>query len=211
MIISEQRRYIEIVAVILTGIGKFLFMDWLGIKFSYIIVACLFWLTYVFYRFKENSAILVYWGMSKQQFKKTFFELLPIGISSVILFIFIGNQLDTNVLNWTITPILLLYPIWGIIQQFIMIGIIARNLKDIEQINIPAFIIVLLTAFLFSIVHYPSLLLMVGTFFLALVYTILYLNNRNLIAMGIYHGWLGAFFYATILGRDPWQEIFGAF
>jgi len=85
----------------------------------------------------------------------------------------------------------------------------ARNMKDLTSVKLPTIAILLITALSFSLVHYLNTLLMIGTFFLALAYTSLYLKNRNLIVMGIYHGWIGAFFYATILARDPWQELFG--
>jgi len=120
--ISDQRRFFEIVAVILTGLGKFVFMDWLNIKFIYISIACVSWIIYIGYRIKENPAIATYWGLSKRHFKQSFFELLPIATLLLIAFYLIGNKNDTNVLNWSILPILLLYPIWGTIQQFIMIG-----------------------------------------------------------------------------------------
>jgi membrane protease YdiL (CAAX protease family) len=66
-----------------------------------------------------------------------------------------------------------------------------------------------ITAILFSLLHYPNLWLMVGTFVLALLYTIVYLRERNLYALGMFHGWLGALFYYTVVERDPFMEVFG--
>jgi hypothetical protein len=209
MEIKDKTRIFEIVAVILTGFGKFILMDLLNLRFVYILAACLFWGGYIIYRAQKNKGIIKYWGLSKSNFNKTFLELLPVVILCIGAFFFTGNQLETNILNWSIIPILLLYPIWGIIQQFIIVGLLARNLKDLEKGNIPELLIILVTAIIFSIVHYPHNILIVGTFFLGLVYTKLYLNNRNLIVLGIYHGWLGAFFFYTILERDPWKEVFG--
>lgn len=199
----------EIIAVVVTGFGKFILMDLLNQRFVYIVLACLFWIGYIIYRSQKNKGIIDYWGLSKVNFNKTFLELLPIVILCIGLFIFVGNRMGTNILNWSIIPILLLYPIWGIIQQFVIIGLLARNLKDIERVIVPEFMIILITAIVFAIVHYPHNLLIVGTFLLAIVYTTLYLRKRNLIVMGIYHGWLGAFFFYTILERDPWKEVFG--
>jgi len=77
-----------------------------------------------------------------------------------------------------------------------------------ERTQLPAWLIVLITASIFAVVHYPHNLLIAGTFVLALVYATLSLKNRNLIVLGTFHGWLGAFFYCTILGRDAWVEVF---
>lgn len=207
--ITNTRRLLEIFAVALTGIGKFVFMDYLDWRFFYISSACLFWISYIIYRYWKAPQLLKYWGLTSKNFKKTFVELLPVALILVVGFWFVGNALQTNILNWNILPLLIIYPIWGIIQQFVMIGILARNLKDMESKTIPDYLIVGITATIFAIVHYPFYLLIFATFFLALVYTTLYLKNRNLIVMGIYHGWVGAFFFYTILARDSWDEVFG--
>ena len=50
---------------------------------------------------------------------------------------------------------------------------------------------------------------MIGTFLLALFYGMVYLKTRNVWVMGILHGWLGALFFYTVVGRDPFAEVFG--
>jgi uncharacterized protein len=62
---------------------------------------------------------------------------------------------------------------------------------------------------MFGFMHYPDRWLMAGTFVLALLYCLIYLRERNLFALGLFHGWLGAVFYYTVVGRDPFMEIFG--
>ncbi|MEM9921801.1 MAG: CPBP family intramembrane glutamic endopeptidase [Bacteroidota bacterium] len=207
--ISDQRRIFEILAVVLTGLGKFVFMDYLNWRLLYIATACLFWMGYVGFRFWQNKATLNYWGLTTAGFGKTFLELLPFAILCILLFWLCGRQVGTNVLSWHILPILLLYPIWGIIQQFIIVGLLARNLQDLKRYRWPFSAIVLSTASVFGIVHYPFWLLIAGTFLLGIVYTILYLKGRNLLVLGLYHAWVGAFFFYTLLARDPWMEVFG--
>jgi len=207
--ISNSRRNFEIVAVLVTGLGRFLFVEFLDLRFLYISSACVFWMGYIFLRQKEIPQILNYWGLTFDNFKKTFLELLPIAIILSIAFYFIGNKLGTNILNINILPILLIYPIWGIIQQFIMIGIFARNLKDSEQIKLSMAGVVFVAAILFAIVHFPFQILVAATFLLAIVYTNLYFKGRNLLVMGIYHGWIGGLFFYTMMGRDPFLEVFG--
>lgn len=207
--ITEQTRLLEVAALALTGIGKFVFMDWLDLKFLYISVTIVFWIGYIFLRYKENKAILQYWGLNTLHFKKTFSQLFPVALLIVIGFIVVGEYIETNILSWHIIPILILYPLWGVIQQFIMIGIFASNLRDMQSVQLPQYIIVILIALIFAGIHYPFLFLIIGTFFLALAYTALFFKNRNLIVMGIYHGWLGAFFYYTIMGQDVLMDVFG--
>ena len=145
----------------------------------------------------------------KTNFKETFLMLLPLGIISIALFFLVGNYFDTIIINKNIIPIILLYPIWGVIQQFIVVALVAGNLRDMESLNIPNWAIVLLTSLVFAVVHFPFVTLVGGTFLLALVYTSIYLKKKNLYVLGLYHGWLGAFYFYTIVGRDPWAEVFG--
>ena len=52
---------------------------------------------------------------------------------------------------------------------------------------------------------------MLGTFVLALLYGYCYLRARNLFVLGLFHGWLGALFFYTVVDRDPFMEVFGRF
>jgi len=209
MEISDRQRFLEILAVVITGFGKFVFMDFLNWRFLYISVAILFWASYVGYRFRKNNKVLAYWGLTTVGFKKTFLELLPLAMVALIVFVLLGNYLETSVLNWTVLPIMLIYPLWGIVQQFIIVGLIARNMKDMKKVELPEVLIILLTAVVFAVVHFPFLLLVGATFLLALLYSFLYLRGRNLLVLGLYHGWLGAVFFYTVMGRDAWAEVFG--
>ncbi len=208
--ISTQQRNFELVAVVLTGLGKFLFMDWLNLKLAYILVAILFWSGYVLYQQQKQPGILSYWGLSTVSFFKSFWSLFPIFIGISLLAVCYGQYSGSSVLDLSILAILLLYPIWGIIQQFIIIALVGRNLKDHSKIDLNKSTIIAITAFVFGIVHYPHPLLIIATFLLALVYTHLYLKGYNLLVLGIYHGWLGAVFYYTVLGRHAWNEVFEA-
>jgi len=60
-LITDRQRKVEIAAVILTGAGKFVFMDVLNWRLPFIVFAILAWSCYVVYRSKKNRGILVYW------------------------------------------------------------------------------------------------------------------------------------------------------
>jgi hypothetical protein len=112
------------------------------------------------------------------------------------------------IFNWHILPTLLLYPLWGFIQQFLIVGLVAGNLSDVDKFRRHRLWIIVVTAIIFSVVHYPSVMLMAGTFVLALVYVPSYLQHRNIWTLGLFHGWLACFFYFFVLGRDAWGEVF---
>jgi membrane protease YdiL (CAAX protease family) len=148
-------------------------------------------------------------GFRTDNFKTVAKKVLPFGILAIVAFIGIGLYQNSLNITWHILPILVLYPLWGTIQQFLLIALTAGNLHDMQGQKLNKAMIILLSALLFAVVHYPSPWLMAGTFILALFYGWLYLSEKNIYVLGIFHGWLGAIFYYTVVGRDPFLEMFG--
>jgi uncharacterized protein len=204
----DTRRKYEIAAVLITAAGKFIFMDFLQWKFPFIMASIFGWGAYVLYRSKKDSSILAHWGFRTDNFKKVLGLVLPFGIAAVAAFFMTGYFLDTINITWHIIPILLLYPVWGVIQQFLVIGLMAGNLQDLEKQKMSKPLIIFLTALIFGLVHYPYYWLMLGTFMLALFYGFIYLKERNVYVMGLFHGWLGGLFFYTVVNRDPFAEVF---
>ncbi|MBC2846481.1 CPBP family intramembrane glutamic endopeptidase [Winogradskyella flava] len=206
--ISDKIRILEIIAVILTGIGKFIFMDYLNWRLPFVIVAIVSWSFYVFYRHKKDNNVLKDWGFRWDNFKPVLRLMLPFALVAIGLFFLIGYIQGTINLTWHIIPLLITYPIWGSIQQFLTIGLLAGNLKDLKRVQFNKGLIVFVTAIFFSIVHYPSIWLMIGTFILALFYGYMYLRAKNIYVLGLLHGWLGALFYYTVVNQDPFADVF---
>lgn len=206
---SNVNRKYEIIAVLATAAGKFIFMDFLQWKLVFIIISTLGWAYYVYIRNKKEPGILAHWGFRLDNVNKVLRMVLPFGILAVITFFVTGYFLGTINLNWHIIPILIFYPIWGVIQQFLVIGLMAGNLQDVQNQKLSKPAIITLTALLFGLVHYPYYWLMIGTFVLALFYGFIYLRERNVYVMGLFHGWLGGLFFYTVVNRDPFAEVFG--
>ena len=206
--ITNKRRIFEILAVTLTAGGKFLFMDYLDLRLPYVIAAVIGWSLYIIVRSRQQKGLLSYWGFRKDNFLKTVNLLWPFTLASVLVFLIIGAYQGTLNPSWHILPILITYPLWGIIQQFLIIGLISGNLHELERPDLNKYVVIVFSAIIFSIVHFPSFWLMTGTFLLALFYGLIYLRIRNIYALGIFHGWLGAIFYYTVVGTDPFEEAF---
>ncbi|HLO60347.1 MAG TPA: CPBP family glutamic-type intramembrane protease [Bacteroidales bacterium] len=192
--------------VILTGLGKLIFVDFLNLKFVYIITTIAFWSTYFVYRVSKNKKLINYWGLSFSTISGTMKILAIPGLIILIGLIIYG--IFTIHFSWNILFVLITYPIWGLVQQFLMMSLFAGNLKDYEGKNINTAFIVIITSFLFSIVHYPSFALIAVTFAMAIIYSLIFLSKRNILPLGIFHGVLGALFYYVVLQRDAWLEFF---
>lgn len=207
--ISDSRRIAEIIAVVFTGLGKFIFMDHLGWKFAYVAGAVVAWAAYIIHRHRTVPGILRYWGFRTDNFRQVLRTVLPFALLSFVSFFIVGALQDTLNPTWHILPLFLTYPLWGTIQQFLLIGLVAGNLNEMDRSRSKKVIILIGTAVVFAGVHYPDRWLIIGTFVLALFYGYIYLRQRNLYVMGIMHGWLGALFYYTVVDRDPFIGVFG--
>ncbi|MDY6801176.1 MAG: CPBP family intramembrane glutamate endopeptidase [Bacteroidota bacterium] len=204
---NNKIRWFEILAVIFTGIFKFLFVNVLSLQLLFITLSILFWGFYIIYRKKKNKNILKYWGFTRTNFFKAF------KMAGVFAFILIGIFTANAIFNQYqlfdkhLLYVLLLYPVWGLIQQFMMMSLILGNLKDVSCRKIPEFVYVIIASILFSAVHFPSVILMIITFILALYYSQIFLRYRNLYALGLFHGWIGSFFYYYVLNFDSWEKV----
>lgn len=207
--ISDRTRIAEITAASLVAVGKFVFMDWLNWWLPFVLTVIVGWTAYVIYRSKKEPGILKYWGFTTYNFRKVLKLVLPFGILVIVACIVIGLVRGTINLTWHIIPLLILYPVWGTIQQFLLICLTAGNLQDMQGLRLPKSIVILIAAALFGIIHYPYIWLIAGSFVLAIFYGAVYLKERNLFVLGLFHGWLGAIFFYTVVDRDPFVEIFG--
>lgn len=150
---------------------------------------------------------MVLWGFKTSGFRESVRVIsIPALVVTGLSFTY-GLMKGHLVFNWHIIPVVILYPLWGTVQQFLVISLFGGNLSDKRHPRFNTALVVLLTAALFGIVHYPSFLLITATFFLAIFYFLLFIRFRNLWALGIFHGWLACIFYFFVLGRDPWLEF----
>ena len=204
---TDRIKKFEIVAVLATGIGKLIFFNWLHLQFWFIMLASIFWIGYILYRVRSNKSIVNWWGFRKEGLRNSLRMIAPLAVIALTLFILYGLRSGKMILNWHIIPSLILYPLWGIIQQFLIMALLAGNLDTLKNESVPRYLTILMTAFVFGIVHFPYYLLIVGTFLLAIIYALVFLKHRNLWVLGLFHGWLGSFFYFFVLGRDAWMTF----
>jgi uncharacterized protein len=206
-----QYQAIELYAVGLTVLLKFILMDRLGMRAFYISGTCLFWLGYVVFRYREDNSILKFWGFKRENLSKSLYALLPFLITIAVFTWLYGISSGVRILNFHIIPVLMLYPAWGIIQQFMLVCIIALNLQNRVFFSSHKIFLILLVSLFFSMVHFPYITLMVFTFFMEIIFLFAYYRWRNLWAIGLMHGWSATFLLFYVLNRDLWQELFAWF
>jgi hypothetical protein len=186
-------------------------MDWLGMRAFYITGVCLFWLGYVIFRYRKDHSILKFWGFTRENLAKSLYALSPFLVTIVVFTWLYGMYSGTRILNIHIIPVLLLYPAWGIIQQFMLVCIIARNLQNMAYFSAHKLQVIILVSLFFSMVHYPYVSLMGFTLVMEIFFLFVYNRWRNLWAIGLVHGWAATFLLYYVLHRDLWMELFAWF
>ena len=201
-------RWLEVAAVVATGVLHLVFQS-LGSKGLFIAMASVSWMSCVVWRVRQDSSLWVKWGFHTKNISAAFFWPTVVFVVGVSLMAWYGWANGRTLWQGHIVFLLLLYPLWGILQQFLVQALGVANLMALFPkqgwiVALPVGVV------LFSLVHYPDgWLLMLATGIMGCLFIPCYLRDRNLWPLGLYHGWLGTFFYLSILGKDPWVEVFG--
>jgi len=198
---------LEFLAVVATGLLHLVFKS-LGAKGLFIALASVSWIGYIVRQAGQDSSPWVKWGFQTKNLSSAFFWPNVIFVVAASAMAWYGVTNGRVLWQGHILFLLMLYPLWGILQQFLVQALGVANLmilfpKQGWMVAMPVGIV------LFSFIHYPNGLLMLATGLMAGLFIPCYLRDRNLWPLGLYHGWLGTFFYLWVLGKDPWIDVFG--
>lgn len=180
-----------------------------GFSGPFVVGACALWLAFFVRRARRDPRWLREWGLRLDGLARAArapFAFAVVAAAALALYAAANGRLQ-------FPPhalfCLLLYPVWGIIQQVLVLGVVVGNLEKLAYFRAHRVLLVALGAALFGAVHLPDLVLVAGTTGLALLYVPHFLRYRHALPLGIVHGWIGTLFYLWVLGRDPWLELFG--
>jgi membrane protease YdiL (CAAX protease family) len=209
---SQRGRAFELSAAAVTAAGKFVLGDLLGLGLSFVIAACLFWFGYVIVSVGRDRSVLDRWGFTRRGTARAGREAAPFAALALAGFVVYGLVTGRALVNGRLLILLAAYPIWGTIQQFLVVAVVADNAVALSRGRVPEWVAVLLAALLFAAVHLPVYPLVIATFFLGIMTTVLFFRTRSMWVPGILHGWYASVFYHFVLGEDPLGSLLsGAF
>lgn len=156
------------------------------------------WLGYFLLRYRVDPGLVRELGFRREGLETTMLACLGIVAATAPPMIAWGLTQGAS-LHWSTPLTLLVYPVWGLVQQALVQVLLTRNLARLA----PTWIASLGSATAFGLVHWNEPLLVPATFVLGLIFAPLYLRTRNLWPLGIAHGWLGTCIYTFVLMRDP--------
>ena len=99
---------------------------------------------------------------------------------------------------------ILLYPLWGLAQQFMFQSFFHTRLL---KLGVAPWSI-LICALIFTFVHLNSEKLLVFAFVGGLFFSYSFYRCPNILPLGFVHGILGAMVYYLLLGKDPLKKFF---
>jgi hypothetical protein len=175
----------------------------------FIPAAAVGWGGYLGYRAYSEPGYLRRAGFRRQGFGPSFREAtlwagLTLGVMGGI-----GYAQGALVLHRDMLPLLALYPVYGLLQQFLVQTLVARNIAEALPPERRGRIVVPITTLAFGAVHLPNLELTAATVPLGFWTTRIYLKHGNLWPLGFYHGTMAIFYYFWVLERNPWLYVVG--
>jgi membrane protease YdiL (CAAX protease family) len=200
--------YPELVAVVMAGalhvITELTVSGFAGRVVNALLV--LAFAAYLVWRAHRSPGALRHWGFRRDNLRPALGVHLGFATAGALVLLGIGAFLGRLALPATFFLTLLLYPLWGLAQQFALQNLIARNLTALGG-RLP---IALAASALFAASHYPRLELVALTFVGGVFFTLIYRRWPNLWAVALAHGLLGALAFYLILGEDPGTMILDA-
>ena len=184
---------------------SYLFYEVLHLRGLFIGATLAGWAAYVVASVRREPARLAAYGLSRAGLRETARAAAVVFAVGALACLATGLARGTAVFRANMLLVAILYPVWGLVQQVLVQGMVVRNLKS----PLPPPAIAVAAGVLFGVVHLPHLALAAATAVLGAVFSLIFLRHRNLWPLGLCHGWLGVLFYAWVLGRDPWHEIVG--
>ncbi len=96
------------------------------------------------------------------------------------------------------------YPVWSLVQQLVLQGILV---SDLEQLGVRRWALVILGSLGFGLAHLPDLELAGLCALAGGPWTLLFLSQRGLVPIAITHAVLGTLTFYWVLERDPLAEF----
>lgn len=171
--------------------------------------ACLFWVAFAAWRIGRNRHVVREWGFRLDNLAaaaKVPAILLVVCVAAMAAF----GAMQGNLAVAKNAPLLwMAYPVWGVVQQFLALAIVVNGLEGLPCLSRSRARLAIVAAIVFGAVHAYDWRLAVATSLFEGIAVLLYTHRRNLLPLGVLHGWAGALFYAWVLGRDLWSEALG--
>jgi len=168
------------------------------------VVISLAFVGYVVWRVRTSPGVLRTWGMRTDNLAPAVVAHLGFAAFGALALFGLAGTTGSVEVPTSFWVTVVLYPIYGVIQQFALQNFIARNLR--MTLSGPV-AVAATAALLFGLSHFPRLDLVALAFVAGFFFTLIYQRFSNLWAVGLAHGLTAALAMYLVLGEDPGAEI----
>lgn len=200
----RSREWTELGLVTLTAAGHLVFQVLLPWSGPFIVAAVAGWATYIAWRLRTPGQARA-WGFRSDNLGAALRDnaaFIAVGVVAILVYALVRGTLAPPPLSFYVT--LLLYPVWGCVQQFLICAVVFANLATVTKRTNLAHV---LAVVLFGVVHLPDVRLAALTAVACAVWMALYRRTPNLFAQGLSHGILAALAYRFVLEQDPLHDV----
>ena len=204
MITDKRRTILEVSAILLTVLLHFCCYGITALRPWFVLAVMVGWGGYAAVRLRRDPEAKARWGLSKTNLRRSFAVLSPpalVAIGGMAAFAAWQGSLSVSL---DLILLVALYPVWGVVQQFLLQSIFADNLQKLGPFQKRPWLVVVSVSALFGAIHWPYPALMVATAVMGLVFTPLFFRHRQIWTLGLWHGVLGGVFYCWVLGQEAW-------
>jgi len=170
-----------------------------GSKAPLVLVGAVAWLALVAAHLRADRSILRRWGLRADTLRAAAIPAAAVAVPLLAALTAWGYAAGRIPPPRGFLSIVLVYPAWGVAQQFLLQAIVWTNLSA----RLPRALAQPLAAALFAASHAPDWPLVALTLPVGLLATEHYRRWPNLWVLGTAHALLGTFTFYFLLGRDP--------
>lgn len=190
---------LELGLVLVLGVANVAAETVAGIKTPLVVIGVAAWALLVTAHVRNDPTVVRRWGLRLDNLGRAALPAALVTVPLLLAFVLWGVHAGHFPPPRGFVAILLLYPVWGIAQQFLLEAVLFSSLSA----RLPRAAAQPLAAVLFSLAHAPDLPLMALTLPAGLLFTEHYRRWPNLWVLGTAQALLGTFAFYFLLGRDP--------
>lgn len=201
-----RREMLEISVFLALVILYIAFRQYLAGRPVFIVPVMFLGISYLIYYYARDPAVLIEFGIRLDNAvaasKMSMIFFVPSALAVVGASIRMGNSPPPPSFYY----LLVLYPLWGIWQQFVFQSFFHTRLIRLGLAPWSIFIV----GIVFAAVHLPSVKLVVITLAGGVAASWIFYRYPNIIPLGVAHGILAAMVYYLILGKDVLASFTGS-
>lgn len=201
---SERIRPVAELVALAASVALWWWAETHGLKLMALAILVTGWVGWVLWRGRHGRPVWRDWGFRVDNLPRAVVEHWGLAVAAVGVLALAGAALGTLGTQPVLWVVLLLYPGWALVQQFVLQNLFVDNMRNL---GFPRWTLPVAAAAVFGGAHLPDVPLALLAATAGLLLTWLWLRRANIWTISITHAALGTAAFLWVLGRDPVLEF----